>query len=69
MRTTLNVDDGLFRDLLIVTRARTKTEAVGTALTEYSGDIILKSDVCDLSKQKDSFLYSCGKVTTSTSHC
>lgn len=35
MRTTLNIDDHLFQDLLIVTRAKTKTEAVRTALTEY----------------------------------
>ena len=35
MRTTLNVDDGLFHDLLAVTHAKTKTEAVRTALTEY----------------------------------
>ena len=35
MRTTLNIDDCLFHDLLNVTRAKTKTEAVRTALTEY----------------------------------
>ncbi len=35
MRTTLNIDDVLFRDLLDITQARTKTEAVRTALKEY----------------------------------
>jgi hypothetical protein len=35
MRTTLNIDDHLFRDLLSITRAKTKTEAVRTALVEY----------------------------------
>ena len=35
MRTTLNIDDYLFRDLLNVTKAKTKTEAVRMALTEY----------------------------------
>ncbi len=35
MRTTLNIDDYLFQDLLSITRAKTKTEAVRTALTEY----------------------------------
>jgi Arc/MetJ family transcription regulator len=35
MRTTLNVDDSLFEDLLELTEARTKTEAVRVALREY----------------------------------
>ena len=35
MRTTLNIDDCLFHDLLNVTKAKTKTEAVRMALTEY----------------------------------
>lgn len=35
MRTTLNIDDYLFHDLLSITKAKTKTEAVRTALTEY----------------------------------
>ncbi len=35
MRTTLNIDDYLFQDLLDITRAKTKTEAVKTALIEY----------------------------------
>ncbi len=35
MRTTLNIDDYLFHDLLSLTKAKTKTEAVRTALTEY----------------------------------
>ena len=35
MRTTLNIDDCLFDDLLNITHARTKTEAVRRALTEY----------------------------------
>lgn len=35
MRTTLNIDDYLFQDLLSLTAAKTKTEAVRTALTEY----------------------------------
>lgn len=35
MRTTLNIDDWIFQDLLSLTAAKTKTEAVRTALTEY----------------------------------
>ena len=35
MRTTLNVDDRLFADLIKATHAKTKTEAVHIALTEY----------------------------------
>ena len=35
MRTTLNIDDVLFHDLLAVTSAKTKTEAVRTALKEF----------------------------------
>jgi len=35
MRTTLNIDDCLFHDLLNVTKVKTKTEAVRMALTEY----------------------------------
>ena len=35
MRTTLNVDDSLFPDLMHLTRARTKTEAVRLALREF----------------------------------
>lgn len=35
MRTTLNVDDDLFDELLELTEARTKTEAVRLALREF----------------------------------
>ena len=35
MRTTLNIDDVLFHDLLTLTKAKTKTEAVRIALKEY----------------------------------
>jgi len=35
MRTTLNIDDYLLRDLLQATQAKTKTEAVKTAVIEY----------------------------------
>lgn len=35
MRTTLNIDDCLFQDVLNITKAKSKTEAVRTALTEY----------------------------------
>ncbi len=35
MRTTLNIDDYIFQDLLTETQAKTKTEAVKTAITEY----------------------------------
>ena len=35
MRTTLNIDDVLFQDIVDITRAKTKTEAVRTALKEY----------------------------------
>jgi len=35
MRTTLNVDDQLFDELMRVTQAKTKTEAVRVALNEY----------------------------------
>jgi hypothetical protein len=35
MRTTLNIEDGLFDDLMRLTQATTKTQAVRDALTEY----------------------------------
>ncbi len=35
MRTTLDVDDQIFADLIKVTCAKTKTEAVRIALIEY----------------------------------
>ncbi|MCI5219821.1 MAG: type II toxin-antitoxin system VapB family antitoxin [Candidatus Electrothrix sp. LOE2] len=35
MRTTLNIDDCLFQDVLSITKAKSKTEAVRTALTEF----------------------------------
>ena len=35
MRTTLNIDDCLFQDVLNITKAKSKTEAVRTALTEF----------------------------------
>ena len=35
MRTTVNIDDTLFQDVLNLTRAKSKTEALRTALTEY----------------------------------
>ena len=35
MRTTLHVDDSLFDDLMRMTQAKTKTEAVRVALNEY----------------------------------
>jgi Arc/MetJ family transcription regulator len=35
MRTTLNVDDRLFDELMRMTQAKTKTEAVRLALNEY----------------------------------
>ncbi|XCN71069.1 MAG: type II toxin-antitoxin system VapB family antitoxin [Candidatus Electrothrix aestuarii] len=35
MRTTLNIDDRLFQDVLSITKAKSKTEAVRTALTEF----------------------------------
>ena len=35
MRTTINIDDDLFMDLMRLSGARTKTEAVRTALTEF----------------------------------
>ncbi|MCW5212274.1 type II toxin-antitoxin system VapB family antitoxin, partial [Desulfobulbus sp. TB] len=35
MRTTLNIDDCLFQDVLSITQAKSKTEAVRTALTEF----------------------------------
>jgi Arc/MetJ family transcription regulator len=35
MRTTLNIEDDLFPELMRLTRARTKTEAVSAALKEY----------------------------------
>ncbi len=33
MRTTLNIDDWIFQDLLSLTAAKTKTEAVRTSLS------------------------------------
>lgn len=35
MRTTVNIDDTLFQDVLNLTRAKSKTEAIRTALKEY----------------------------------
>ena len=35
MRTTVNIDDTLFQDVLSLTRAKSKTEAIRTALQEY----------------------------------
>lgn len=35
MRTTLNIDDQLFDQIMATTTARTKTEAVNLALKEY----------------------------------
>lgn len=35
MRTTLNVDDHIFDQLMRLTEAKTKTEAVRIALNEY----------------------------------
>ena len=35
MRTTLNIDDNLFAILMNLTRAKTKTEAVRSALVDY----------------------------------
>jgi len=35
MRTTLTIDDTIFQDLLNATQAKTKTEAVRTAIKEY----------------------------------
>lgn len=35
MRTTINIDDGIFAELMRTTGARTKTEAVRLALEEF----------------------------------
>lgn len=35
MRTTLNIDDQVFTNLMQVTNARTKTEAIRIALSDY----------------------------------
>ena len=35
MRTTLNIDDCLFQEVMSITKAKSKTEAVRTALTEF----------------------------------
>ena len=35
MRTTLNLDAGLLKDLVAATGAKTKTEAIHQALTEF----------------------------------
>ena len=35
MRTTLNIDDNLFTILMNLTRAKTKTEEVRSALVDY----------------------------------
>ena len=35
MRTTINVKDSIFGKIMDITGARTKTEAVNRALTEY----------------------------------
>jgi Arc/MetJ family transcription regulator len=35
MRTTLSLDDGLIKELMKVTRAKTKTEAIHLAISEF----------------------------------
>ena len=35
MRTTINIKDGVFEELLSLVKARTKTEAVNRALSDY----------------------------------
>ncbi len=35
MRTTINVRDSIFEEIIVITGARTKTEAVNRALREY----------------------------------
>lgn len=35
MRTTLSLDDGLVRELMDITKARTKTEAIHLAISEF----------------------------------
>lgn len=35
MRTTMSLDDGLIKELMKVTGARTKTEAIHLAMTEF----------------------------------
>ena len=35
MRTTLNLDERLIKDLMAATKAKTKTEAIHQALTEF----------------------------------
>ena len=35
MRTTINIDDGIFESLMRITAARSKTEAVRKALVEF----------------------------------
>ena len=35
MRTTINVEDEIFKDIMRLTEAKTKTEAVNKALAEY----------------------------------
>lgn len=52
MRTTINVEDIVFEELLTLTQARTKTEAVRLALREY---IRLKRKA-ELLSLRDNFL-------------
>jgi Arc/MetJ family transcription regulator len=35
MRTTINVEDGLFESVMEMTEAKTKTAAINRALTDY----------------------------------
>jgi len=35
MRTTLSLDDGLVRELMKITEAKTKTEAIHLAISEF----------------------------------
>ena len=35
MRTTLNLDEGLIKELMEATQAKTKTEAIHLAISEY----------------------------------
>ena len=61
MRTTLNIDDYLFQNLLRVTKAKTKTEAVRIALKEY---LHIKQEYLHI-KRKEKVLAMRGKLDIS----
>ena len=47
MRTTVNIDDTLFQDVLNLTKAKSKTEAIRTALNAIFTDETERKNIGD----------------------